>query len=180
MSRRVLCAVIVAAGISFADADDSQSESPSIAPAKSVEECGARARILHEAFHGALQVMHRDFFDEDEARVLPSGSLEDVFEELKRSYDIQVRWLAVNAKAMNIDHEAKDEFEKNAVKALAAGKKEYEQVNADQYLHVGTIRLASQCLKCHLPQRTSTDDRAAALSISMPLQSTSDQPAESK
>ena len=181
MLRAILCVGIVVAIIfQPAIANDSQLDSERVAPAKSIEEARARARILHEAFHGALQVMHRDYFDEDNARVLPSGSLEDVFKELNRSYDIQVRWLAVNAKAMNIDHEPKDEFEKNAVKALASGKKEYELVKADQYLHVGSIRLASQCLKCHLPRRTSTEDRAAALSITMPLERISDQPTESK
>ena len=139
----------------------------------SVEEARARARILHEAFHGALQVMHRDFFDEDNARVLPSRSLEDVFDELEDQYDIKIRWLAVNAKAMNVDHEAEGEFEKGAVKALASGKKEYESVQENRYRHVGTIRLASQCLKCHLPRRTSTADRSAGLLISMPLETSS-------
>ena len=161
--------IVLAIMFASAGADDSNDTSPGVAPATSVEEARARARILHEAFHGALQVMHRDFFDEDDARVLPSGSLEDVFEALQHSYDIQVRWLAVNAKAMNIDHEANSDFEKQAVAALASGKKEYELVTTNEYLHAGTIRLASQCLKCHLPQRTSTADRAAGLSIRMPL-----------
>ena len=140
-------------------------------PASSVEEARARARILHEAFHGALQVMHRDFFDEDNARVLPSGSLEDVFLELQRSYGIEIRWLAVNAKAMNVNHEPQDGFERSAVRALQSGKEEYEELLAGQYRHVGSIRLASQCLKCHLPHRTSTKDRAAGLSIRMRVES---------
>ncbi len=177
MFSRLIASTGIILAIMFASAcaDDSNDTSPSVAPATSVQEARARARILHEAFHGALQVMHRDFFDEDDARVLPSGSLEDVFAALKHSYNIQVRWLAVNAKAMNIDHEAGSDFEKQAVAALASGEKEYELVTADEYLHVGTIRLASQCLKCHLPQRTSTADRAAALSIRMPLKQATQQ-----
>lgn len=172
MLRLILSVGVLAAVLYFpAGANDSEQ----VPAATSITEARARARILHEAFHGALQVMHRDFFDEDDARVLPSGSLEDVFKEMKRSYDIQVRWLAVNAKPMNVDHEPQDQFEQDAVKALASGKKEYEQVKPDRYLHAGTIRLASQCLKCHLPRRTSTEDRLAALSISMPLSGTADQ-----
>lgn len=133
-------------------------------------EARARARLLHETVGGALQVMHRDFFLEDESSVIPSHSLEDVFHELARSQHVQLRWLVVNADAMNIDNKPKTEFEKRAVKALAAGEEAYESVEADSYSYAGTIRLASQCLKCHVPRRTSTEDRAAGLVITMPLQ----------
>lgn len=170
MIRILFCAAVLASSLIVkVFADDPNSDTEPITPAATVEEARARARILHEAFHGALQVMHRDFFDEDDAHLLPSGSLEDVFKELERSYNVQVRWLAVNAKAMNVDHKPNSDTEKKAVKALAAGKQAYELATEREYLHVGTIRLASQCLKCHLPHRTSTEDRAAALSIKMPL-----------
>lgn len=134
-----------------------------------VAEARGRARILHETIHGALQVMHRDFFREDEKLTIPSRSLEDVFRELARSFDVEVHWLAVNTEAMNVDHEPQSEFEKRAVKALASGKSEFESSDQDVYRHVGVIRLASQCLKCHVPRRTSTKDRAAGLVITMPL-----------
>lgn len=132
-------------------------------------EARVRARILHETVHGALQVMHRDFFEEEESRVIPSHSLEDVFKELERSQGIKVRWLAVNARAMNVDNEPRTEFEKQAVKALSAGKAEFEQVTDKEYQFTGSIRLASQCLKCHLPMRKSNEARVAGLVISMPL-----------
>jgi len=145
------------------------------APA-TVGEARIRARILHETIHGALQVVHRDFFREDEGLTIPSRSLEDVFRELTRSHDVQVRWLAVDTDAMNVDHNPKTDFEKAAVKALTAGKDEFEIQEAGAYRHVGRIRLSSQCLKCHLPQRTSTDDRAAGLMISMPLKTKNGNP----
>ncbi len=132
-------------------------------------EARVRARILHETVHGALQVIHRDFFEEEESRVIPSHSLEDVFKELERSQGIKVRWLAVNARAMNVDNEPRTEFEKQAVKALSAGKTEFEQVTDKEYQFTGSIRLASQCLKCHLPMRKSNEARVAGLVISMPL-----------
>lgn len=134
-----------------------------------VVEARGRSRILHETMHGVLQVMHRDFFREDEGLAIPSRSLEDVFKELARSYDVELRWLAVNADAMNVDNEAKTEFERNAVKELAAGKQEFEATTDNTYRYAGAIRLASQCLKCHVPRRTSTEDRTAALVITMPL-----------
>ena len=113
--------------------------------------------------------MHRDFFDDEQSHTLPSRSLEDVFQELATSYGVQLRWLAVNADALNADHRAKSEFERAAVRAQAAGKKEYEQTTDETYRFVGSVRLASQCLKCHVPRRTSTEARVAGLVIAMPL-----------
>lgn len=134
-----------------------------------LNEARGRARLLHETIHGTLQVVHRDFFREDESLVIPSHSLEDVFKELARSYNVKVRWLAVNAKAMNIDNEPKSPFELDAAKALAKGQREFEKYTKNSYQFAGPIRLPSQCLKCHLPSRTSNKDRIAGLTISMPL-----------
>ncbi|MCA9267654.1 MAG: DUF3365 domain-containing protein [Planctomycetales bacterium] len=119
--------------------------------------------------HGALQVMHRDFFDEEQARAIPSRSLEDVFKELARGYDVQLRWLAVNTEAMNVEHKPQTDFETSAVKALSSGEAEFESADNGLYQRAGAIRLASRCLKCHVPRRTSTADRTAALVISMRL-----------
>ena len=150
------------------DDGDAVSEAAHNAPATATEARG-RAQLLHETIHGALQVMHRDFFREDEKLTIPSHSLEDVFRELTRSYGVEVRWLAVNTEAMNVDHKPRTEFERDAVRALTSGKGEFEASNGEVYRHAGVIRLSSQCLKCHVPNRTSTKDRAAGLVITIPL-----------
>ena len=168
-SANFWCSALLALIVVGMVVSSSASDNPVTPTATSVVEARARAQILHEAFHGALQVMHRDFFDEDDARVLPSGSLEDVFKEMLRSHEIKLSWLAVNAKAMNVDHEPKSVFEKAAAKAIGSGNKQYESIGEAEYRFAGSIRLASQCLKCHLPRRTNTKDRAAALVITMPL-----------
>lgn len=134
-----------------------------------VVEARGRARILHETVHGVLQVVHRDFFRDDQRLSIPSRSLEDVFKELERRWQVKMHWLAVNADAMNVDNKPHDDFEKDAVTALASGKQEFEDFADNVYRFAGSIRLASQCLKCHVPRRTSTEDRAAGLVISMPL-----------
>lgn len=158
-----------AAGAEEPESPDAQTATTSENAAGSVAEAKARARLLHETLHGALQVMHRDFFDDEEPRKIPSKSLEDVFTELARSHNVKLHWLAINAEALSIDHKPRNEFEKQAVKALSSGEKEYESVTENSYRYVGSIKLASQCLKCHLPNRTSTKDRAAGLVITMPL-----------
>lgn len=136
---------------------------------QSVEEARIRAKILHEAFGGALQVMHRDFFREDQKLKLPSQSLEDVFAEMARSQKVELRWLAVNANAMSVNHKPQNEFEKKAVAALSSGKQEFESVNEDSFQFVGSIRLSASCVKCHVRNRTSNDERKAGLVIKMPL-----------
>ena len=82
---------------------------------------------------------------------------------------MKLKWLTVNTDVVNVDHEAETEFEKAAVKALAAGRPFFEQVTSQRYDFAGPIRLRSQCLKCHLKRRSSNADRTAGLVISMPL-----------
>lgn len=135
-----------------------------------------RARWLHEAIHGSLQVMHRDFFgdgDEDIGLSLPSQSLEDVFKEMSRSWSVEIRWLGVNA-THNDDHLPINRFEEEAVEAFLEGKTEYSKTQDNQLRYAGAITLHNQCLKCHVPNRASMENRLAALSITMPLRSAED------
>ncbi|MFG0267769.1 MAG: DUF3365 domain-containing protein [Rhodopirellula sp. JB055] len=131
-------------------------------------EARTRAKILHETLHGALQVMHRDFFREDDGLDIPSRSLEDVFAELKRAYGIEIRWISIDSKAMNIDNEPESDFEKEAARVIRSGKNSHEQTNDEMYRFVGKIRLSATCLGCHASRRSSNEDRAAGLVISIP------------
>jgi hypothetical protein len=140
-----------------------------VPPPTSIPEARARAILLYESMRGALQVVHRDLFDEDDAHAIPSASLEDVFEELADRYAVELKWLIVETDIVNVDHQADDEFEKAAVAALKKGMPRHEAVEQKRYRFAGKIRLASQCLKCHVKNRTSTEDRSAGLLISMPL-----------
>lgn len=149
-----------------------ETDNETISPPTSVTEARARARLLHESIHGALQVIHRDFFHEEDTRAIPSASLEDVFKELSESYNVDLKWLIVETDNVNVDHQPQDDFEKAAVEALKDGKPRYEALENERYRFAGAIRLASQCLKCHVQNRTSTEDRTAGLLISMPLKLT--------
>ncbi len=134
-----------------------------------VAEARGRARLLYESLHGTLQVVHRDFFDEEESLTTPSKTLEDVFEELARTQKVTLNWVAVDTTAMNIDHKARGEYQKAVVEALSSGKNEYEDVKNNTYRFAGSIRLSSRCLKCHVPRRSNNKNRTAALLISMPM-----------
>jgi len=153
-----------------AEQPSEQPKASAIPPPTTVAEARARARLLHETIRGTLQVVHRDFFEEDGSSPIPSSSMSDVFSEMARSFDVQMRWLIVQTDVMNVDHRPQDEFEKQAVKQLARGKTRFESVEDGRYRFAGPIRLASQCLKCHVKARTSNEDRVAGLLISMPLE----------
>jgi hypothetical protein len=134
-----------------------------------IHEARTRARLLHETIHGALQVMHRDFFgDGGEDLNLPSQSLDDVFLALAETWGIEIEWLGVNA-TKGAGHEPDDDFEKAAAKALAAGKEEYEAVERGKFRYVGAIQIRNECLKCHVPNRTSLEDRVGGLAFTIPL-----------
>lgn len=148
---------------------DATAASDALPPPTSVSEASARARLLYESFHGTLQVVHRDFFDEDESRLIPSQALEDVFSEMSSSFDVDMKWLVVETDIVNVDHQPADDFERAAVAALKKGQPRFEVVEGDRFRFAGPIRLASQCLKCHVQKRTSTDARKAGLLISMPI-----------
>ena len=135
-----------------------------------VAEARLRSKLLHEAIHGSLQVMHRDFFRRgDDGQPIPSESLEDVFAELERTWHVKVRWLAVNAKVMNAAHAPSTPFDERAVKAITDGGEMFDASADGVYQYAGKITLGNQCLKCHVPGRTSLEDRKAAVVISMPL-----------
>ncbi|MAT15015.1 MAG: hypothetical protein CMJ46_07070 [Planctomyces sp.] len=178
MPKKIL-AVVLAVSVVVVHFRAACSEEPAptlekASPPTSVEEARARALLLHETLHGTLQVIHRDFFIEDESRVIPSASLEDVFEAIEESHEVQLKWLIVETDIVNVDHEPQDEYERAAAKALAAGEKYYEQLEADEYAYTGAIRLASQCLKCHVQNRKDTNPRTAGLVIRMPVRRLAD------
>lgn len=129
-----------------------------------------RARMLHEVYTSTLDVMHERYFHGERATV-PARALEDVFAEISRKSHIEARWIAVNTKAMGLNHEPKSEFEKRAAAELAKGKEEFEVIEGGNYRRAAPIQLHSECASCHTafftqPPKTP---RYAGLTISMPV-----------
>ncbi len=137
-----------------------------------IEEARDRAVLLHDLANETLRAIHDAYYREDEGLPIPAVLLRDVFGELATRRQVEFRWLAVDADAMNVDHKAKTDFEKKAVQALAAGEAVYEETADGVYRHVGGVPLTSECLKCHLPNRRSTRTRHAALMIAIPVTGT--------
>ena len=128
-----------------------------------------QAEVLHSAMHSALRVVHDRYYKEDEGLTIPAAALEEVFRDVQNEHRVQFRWLVVEGQAMNVDHSAKTDFEKDAVKALKEGKPFLETTEDNMYRRAGPIALTNHCLKCHVPDRKSTKNRTAGLIISVPL-----------
>ncbi len=140
------------------------------APFPSETEARSRARLLHETLHATLQIVHHEYYREDEGLKIPAATLKSVFRELAERQKVEVQWLAVDGQAMNDDHKPRNAFEKAAVEALAAGKNEFEQTEKGVYRFAGAISLTSECLKCHAPNRTSNKTLTAGLVVILPLE----------
>lgn len=129
-----------------------------------------RAKLLHEVYSSTLDVMHHRYFRQD-GPVLPARAMEDVFEEMADLSGDKANWIAVNTKAMSINHEPATAFEKKAASELSEGKKEYELVENGLYQRAAPIRLRSSCVGCHTKMFSDPPPtpRFAGLVISIPL-----------
>jgi hypothetical protein len=136
----------------------------------SVEEARRLAELLHAAMHSTLHAVHQRYYREDEGLPIPAATLKEVFAEFEQEQQIKLRWLVVEGQAMNSDHEPQGSFENEAVQALKAGKPAFERAENGIYRRAGGIALTNHCLKCHVPDRKSTEQRTAGLIISIPLQ----------
>lgn len=85
---------------------------------RSLDDARREAAQLHSALHATLQIVHHQYYREDEGLPLPAASLKDVFAEMEESHGIKLRWLAVEGQAMNTDHKPRGSFETAAVEAL--------------------------------------------------------------
>lgn len=129
-----------------------------------------RAKLLHEVYTTTLEVMHRHYFRREGA-VLPARAMDDVFEEMAGLSGGHANWIAVNTKAMNMDHEPTTTFEKKAAAELATGKEEYELVSKRVYRRATVIPLHSSCVGCHTKMFSDPpkSPRFAGLVISISL-----------
>jgi Protein of unknown function (DUF3365) len=149
---------------------DEPTKAAATAPRPSASEARERAKLLHGTIHDALQIVHSRYFREDEGLPIPAAAFRLVFQGMAERNGVELHWLAVDTKAMNIDHKPRNEFEKEAVDVLVSGKEEHELAADGVYRHVGPITLGSECLKCHLPGRSSNKSRLAGLVITMPIE----------
>ncbi|PHR95381.1 MAG: hypothetical protein COA78_30315 [Blastopirellula sp.] len=138
--------------------------------AEQIDKARQTAKLVHKIYDATQDVMHHRYFRNDRS-MIPARAMEDVFEEIARQENIRARWISVNARAMNINHRPRDDFEKAAAVAISARKNEYEAVEDGIYRRAEAIRLTGGCLTCHEKFGADpTTTRFAGLVISIPLE----------
>jgi len=173
-----LCLVAVG-GFAFAGDSDATAETRAVTvsevpkePAGGVSEATARerARTTYRIYASTLDVLHDHYFHVNKA-VLPARAMEDIFSDIEGQSGTKTRWIAVNAKAMSVDHEPANDFEKEAARRIAAGEKEVEQTESGVYRYAGSIPLHENCVQCHMGTFTNPPKkpRFAGLVISIPI-----------
>lgn len=172
----IFAAMMIAGSLSgFVPADEAspakpRSQSTTEIPRATTQQARRQAEILHTSIHATLQVVHDRYYREDEGLPIPAAIMGDVFKALETEQNVRLRWLAVDGLAMNTDHLPQDSFETEAVKSLKSGKPVHEQSENGLYRRAAPITLSSHCLKCHMPDRKSTNDRTAGLIIAIPVE----------
>jgi hypothetical protein len=157
-------------GVSEKKSGDVEAESHPAVARPSLDEARRQAKVLHTAMHSTLQTVHHRYYQADKGLPIPAAILKDVFAELEEEQQIKLRWLVVEGQAMNSDHKPQGSFENEAVKVLKSGKREFEQAENGIYRRAASITLTNQCLKCHVPDRKSTENRTAGLIIAIPFE----------
>lgn len=135
-----------------------------------VEVARDRAKLMHDIYTATLEVMHHRYFHREKS-VVPARAMEDVFDEMKLNSKSEARWIAVNLRAMSIDHEPETDFEKHAVREIVAGKSDVEIIEGGYFRRATVIPLHDGCVSCHegtFRQPTKTP-KYAGLVISIPV-----------
>lgn len=154
---------------------------PDTTPRVSLEVAKEKAALLHQVYASTLDIVHRHFFRNDRA-ILPARAVEDIFEDVERETKIESRWIAVNTKAMSVNHEPETEFEDFVAKELTDGKELVEKVEDGFYRSATPVPLGSKCVGCHTGVFSAPpkSPRMAGLIISIPILKEASPPAASK
>jgi len=139
-------------------------------PRVSLEVAREKAALLHQVYASTLDIVHRHFFRNDRA-ILPARAVEDIFEDVERETKIESRWIAVNTKAMSVNHEPESEFEDFVAKQLADGKELVEKVEDGYFRSATPVPLGAKCVGCHTGVFSAPpkSPRMAGLIISIPI-----------
>lgn len=139
----------------------------------SLEAARDKAAQLHSVFESTLHAMHRNYFHREKDRnPVPARAMKEIFSDLGRESHIDVRWISANTKAMSLDNEPQDEFERLAAKAISSGKDSFDRVENGSYRRAGSITLGGGCISCHAASTFGpppTTPRYAGLVISVPV-----------
>ena len=133
----------------------------------SLEEARRTVSLLHDVYLTTLRHVHRRFPVSAGQPVVAALVIRDIQKELSSRGPVRSRFLAVDTRAMNPDHNPKDDFEREAVSALRRGSSRVEAIDGDQLRVATTVSLGGDCFPCHATEKN--EPGRAAISWTAPL-----------
>lgn len=150
------CSIVALAGLAaiatLVPADGADS-ALSKAQSQDLQRARREVKLLDDIYKTAIVLITTHYVNEDSD--LPAGeAFKALFQGMKEKGWHEVRLLDAAGEPLNEDNSPKDAFEKNAIKALLAGKPYYEEVaqqDGKSYLRAATPIpiVMDKCKMCH-------------------------------
>ena len=173
-SRKILtrCAVVAAIGLlfssSWADAEEKKKDA-------AVERTRREVRMLDDIYKTGVVLVTQNFVDGDSP--VPAGTVfKKLFAAAKEKGWHEVRLLDATGDPISDENVAKDKFEKEAIKALLAGKSYVDEVqvrDGKRHLRAATAIpvVMQKCVACHDNYKKAGKGQAiGALSYTIEIQ----------
>ena len=139
---------------------------------KTIERARKTVQMLDDLYKTFIVLITQEYVKDPS--VLPAAVLsKKVFETMEKKGWHQARLLDATGKPFNTDNSPKDDFEKDAIKAIVSGKSYFERVEkieGKNYLRVATIVpvVIEGCTICHKNKKIG--ELLGAISYSVPLE----------
>jgi len=163
------CAV---ASIATLDAGEPAAKTDDPAQERAVERARREVRLLDDIYKNAIVLITKHYVEEDSD--LPAGeAFKVLFQTVEKNGWHQVRLLDATGEPLNDENTPRDDFERQAIKALLDDKPGYEQIetrDGKQYLRSATPLpvVMEKCVMCHENYR-GQKKAIGALSYTLPL-----------
>ncbi|HEU4752597.1 MAG TPA: DUF3365 domain-containing protein [Armatimonadota bacterium] len=132
-----------------------------------LEEARTTVTLLDDAYNLLLQEVHAWYPNRTGQPIVAATTVRKIQEQMVRKGWPRSHFLAVNTLLMNPDHQAREAFDKAAVRKIAAGEARYEQIEGDRVRIATEVPLTGGCTSCHWS--SGTRDGKAAITWSIPL-----------
>jgi len=124
--------------------------------------------LLDQAYQSTLRHVHRRFPVGHGQPVVAALVMRDVQREVSVGGGLTSRFMAARGKAMNADHEPRDDFERQAARELGQGARWVESIEGGRLRVATPVSLGGGCFPCH--STPSGGFALAAISWSVPVE----------
>ena len=173
----ILLLTAIAALPALVTRETSAEPPPDAAKTAQIERARREVRLLDDIYKTAIVLITKHYVD-DKSDLAAGEAFKVLFQSMKDKGWHEVRLLDASGEPINEANKAQDEFERQAVKAMLAGKPYFEEVtqrDGKAYLRAATPIpvVMDKCILCHENYRGK--QIIGALGYSLPLDTSAKQ-----